>query len=111
MLSYARSEGMFAGVSLDGTVISVDDKSNASAYGVSGILASQIMEGKVATTPPAARAFTDSLTRATSAGTAAPAASPAATPAAPAGAQPAPTEEAAKTFPMEDPAPGAPPPQ
>jgi len=111
VLAYARNEGIFAGVSIDGTVIAVDDKANASAYGVSGILASQILEGKVANPPPAARAFTDSLTHATSGATTTPAKAPATTPAQPSTPEAAPASEGAKTFPMEDPSPGAPPPQ
>ena len=108
ILSYARNEGIFAGVAIDGSVISVDGKANASAYGVSDILASQILEGKVASPPPGARAFTDSLTRATTGAAAAPAAAPASAPVPPATP---PETEGAKSFPMEDPAPGAPPPQ
>jgi lipid-binding SYLF domain-containing protein len=111
ILAYARNEGIFAGVAIDGSVIAIDDKANASAYGVSGILASQILEGKAGNPPPAARAFTDALTRATSGSAAAPAAAPDAAPPAPAVPQPAPAEDGAQTFPMEDPAPGAPPPQ
>jgi lipid-binding SYLF domain-containing protein len=114
VLSYARSEGLFAGVALDGTVIAVDDSSNASAYGVPGILASQVLEGSAGTAPPAASAFSASLARATSGASAAPAGAPAA-PAAPATptvqTPPPAADEAATTFPMEDPAPGAPPPQ
>jgi len=109
VLAYARNEGIFAGVSIDGSVIAIDDKANAAAYGVSGILASQILEGKAGSPPPAARAFTDSLTRA-SGGSTAPAKTAPAAPAQPAAPQP-PASEGAKTFPMEDPAPGAPPPQ
>jgi lipid-binding SYLF domain-containing protein len=114
VLSYSRNEGLFAGVALDGTVIRVDDSSNAIAYGVSGILPSQILEGKIANPPQAAMEFTAALTAATSKAaapapkaaepTAAPAASAPAAPAAPA----APVEPA-KTYPMEDPNPGAPP--
>ena len=110
ILAYARNEGIFAGVAIDGSVIAIDDKANASAYGVSGILASQILAGKVASAPPAARAFTESLARATSGATATPAKSTPAAPEQPAAPQP-PATEGAKTFPMEDPAPGAPPPQ
>ena len=109
VLAYARNEGIFAGVAIDGSVIAIDDKANASAYGVSGILASQILAGEVPA-PPAARAFTDTLTRATSGATAAPAKSAPAAPEQPAAPQP-PATEGATTFPMEDPAPGAPPPQ
>lgn len=119
VLGYARNEGLFAGVALDGSVISIDDDSNASAYGVSGILPSQILEGRVANPPPAALEFTAALTRATKA-----VSSPGAKP--PVAAKdpseeakpkpkpepaPTPASDAVKTFPMEDPAPGAPPPQ
>jgi lipid-binding SYLF domain-containing protein len=110
ILAYARNEGIFAGVAIDGSVIAIDDKANASAYGVSGILASQILAGKVASAPPAAQAFTDSLTRATRGATTSPAKSTPAAQEQPAAPQP-PATEGAKTFPMEDPAPGAPPPQ
>jgi lipid-binding SYLF domain-containing protein len=111
VLAYARNEGIFAGVSIDGTVISVDDRSNASAYGVSDILASQILEGRIANAPPAARAFSESLARATGGAAATPAATPAAKPAQPSAPEVPSSPEGAKTFPMEDPAPGAPPPQ
>jgi len=110
VLAYARNEGIFAGVAIDGSVIAIDSKSNESAYGVSGILGSQILEGKAGTPPPGATAFTASLTRATTGAAAAPANAEPAAPAPPAAPQQAPTE-GAKTFPMEDPAPGAPPPQ
>jgi len=112
VLSYARSEGLFAGVALDGTIIAVDDKSNATAYGVPGILGSQILDGSAGSPPPAARAFSASLAGATSGATSAPAATAApAAPATPTAETPPPTDEGAKTFPMEDPEPGAPPPQ
>jgi lipid-binding SYLF domain-containing protein len=114
VLSYSRSEGLFFGVALDGSVISVDDKYNWIAYDQVELLASEILEGKARTVPPAAKEFTAALTRATQAATAAtepatPAA--AAKPAAPAAAPAADTEgDAATTYPMEDPQPGAPPP-
>jgi len=116
VLSYSRSEGLFFGVALDGSVISVDDKSNWSAYEQADLMASEILDGKARTVPAAARDFTAALTRATAAveGTTPPAAAPpptttppttATTPAAPKDG------EDAKTFPMEDSQPGAPPPQ
>ena len=111
VLSYSRSEGLFAGVALDGSVLSIDDNANASAYGMVDIRASQILEGQVATAPEAAQQFKAALTRATqaSAGSAAP--SPGVPPAAEPTPQPTPAPEGAETFPMEDPAPGAPPPE
>jgi len=109
VLSYSRSSGLFAGVALDGTWIVVDKGANESAYGISGVLASQILEGKVSSVPDGAKAFTAALARATAPGgtTAQPTqAEPTAPAPAPA---PAPSEPA-KTFPMEDSNPGAPPP-
>ena len=104
--------GLFAGVALDGTVIAIDQAANESCYGICGVLASQILANKVANVPPAAQEFIAALTRVTSApasktAPAAPAVSPtpAVTPA------PAPANEPAKTYPMEDPNPGAPPPR
>ena len=115
VLGYARNAGLFAGVALDGSVIAIDDDANASAYGVSGILPSQILEGRVANPPPAAREFTAALARATKAGSAPAAKQPAAAKSPGDDAKPAPAPppatDAAKTFPMEDQAPGAPPPQ
>lgn len=124
VLSYSRSEGLFLGASLEGSVIAVDDKSNELAYGVAGIRPSQILDGKVADAPPTAVALVDSLSKATRPG--ANAAPPAAqdtiepTPQSrPAPSQSAPPQsvpeprrvEGAKTFPMEDANPGTPPPQ
>ncbi|HWJ05541.1 MAG TPA: lipid-binding SYLF domain-containing protein [Steroidobacteraceae bacterium] len=107
ILSYSRSSGLFAGVALDGSVIAVDHKANEAAYGISGVLASQILEGKVAG-PAQVQTFRNALTRATSPGGATdPAAAPAAPAVAPAPAAPA--SEPAKTYPMEDPNPGTPP--
>jgi lipid-binding SYLF domain-containing protein len=116
VLSYSRNEGLFAGVALDGTVIAIDDSSNATAYGVSGILPSQILEGKVASAPPAAQDFKAALARATNAASAAAAPSVPATAPVPAASPPAtspaaPADAGATTYPMEDPSPGAPPPK
>jgi lipid-binding SYLF domain-containing protein len=117
VLSYSRSSGLFAGVSLDGSVIAIDNASNETAYGISGVLASQILEGKVPSVPQAATDFRAALTAATSNRTenaATPSATPAPATTAPAAPEapatpPAPSEPA-KTYPMEDPNPGAPPP-
>ncbi|HVN42396.1 MAG TPA: lipid-binding SYLF domain-containing protein [Steroidobacteraceae bacterium] len=112
VLSYARNEGLFAGIALDGTDIRIDQGSNELAYGVSGILPSQILQGTIATPPAAAVEFVNALTAATKPATAPAATAPTAT--APASAEPkapAATEPAAKTFPMEDQNPGAPPPK
>ena len=33
VLAYSRSKGLFAGISLDGAVVSIDDSANKKAYG------------------------------------------------------------------------------
>jgi lipid-binding SYLF domain-containing protein len=113
VLSYSRSEGLFFGVALDGSVISVDDKYNWSAYDQADLYASEILEGKTKTVPPGAKEFTAALTRATQAAsaTAAPATPVAAEkPAAPAEVPAEDIAGDAATYPLEDPQPGAPPP-
>jgi lipid-binding SYLF domain-containing protein len=109
VLSYSRNSGLFAGVALDGSVLSIDRKANETAYGIAGVLASQILEGKVAA-PAEAQAFTNLLTRATSAQPASTSPAPETGPVAPAAPAPsAPANEPAQTYPMEDPSPGTPP--
>jgi lipid-binding SYLF domain-containing protein len=116
VLSYSRNSGIFAGIALDGTVIAVDAAANETAYGVSGVLASQILENKVTSAPPAAAAFTGALAAATApkkaaaAPTTAPAPATQAAPPAPAAAPPPSPAGEAQTYPMEDPNPGTPPP-
>ncbi len=112
VLSYARSEGLFFGVALDGSVISVDDKYDWIAYDQPDLYASEILEGKVKTVPPAAKEFTAALTRATQAAAATAEAAPAATtkPATPAEVPAEDIAGDAATYPLEDPQPGAPPP-
>jgi SH3 domain-containing YSC84-like protein 1 len=50
MYTYSRSQGLFAGVSLEGTVIGTRDETNAEYYG-NPVAASDILSGKVP--PPA----------------------------------------------------------
>lgn len=50
ILSYSRSRGLFAGVSLEGSKLDIDHKANADYYG-RNVRPGEIMEGKVA--PPA----------------------------------------------------------
>jgi lipid-binding SYLF domain-containing protein len=49
--SYSRSRGLFAGVSLDGSVLSIDPYANAAFYGTAGIHPQEILAGKTAQTP------------------------------------------------------------
>jgi lipid-binding SYLF domain-containing protein len=116
--SYSRNRGVFAGVSLDGTVISIDDDANEQFYKTPDVSSSDIMNGSVTTNDDAARRFKTAVASSTdtqrtaSAAAAVPGtatttagAAVATTPAAP----PAPAAQAesgAKTFPLADPAPG-----
>jgi len=56
ILSYSRSRGIFAGVSLEGATLHPDDDANAALYG-HGIRARQIVEGPSAPESPAAAAL------------------------------------------------------
>jgi lipid-binding SYLF domain-containing protein len=46
IFTYSRSKGLFAGVSLDGSAVTIDDSANEKAYGRS-VTAQQILEGRV----------------------------------------------------------------
>jgi lipid-binding SYLF domain-containing protein len=110
--SYSRSSGIFAGVALDGTALSIDKEANASFYGVRKVSAGDITSGAVVRNTESVRRLLASVTT-TGARAAAGATSttPGAAPApAPATAAPAPSGEA-RTFPMEDSKPGQEPPR
>jgi SH3 domain-containing YSC84-like protein 1 len=61
MLSYSRSRGLFAGVSLDGATLRPDEETNREMYGKS-ITNREILEGDV-TAPAAAEPFRHALGR------------------------------------------------
>ena len=110
--SYSRNRGLFAGVSLDGSVIAIDSKSNRRLYGQTAS-ASDIIDGRVNTDVESANRFQRAILASTG-GTAAPAAasSAIASPAEPAATQPVEQPPAgAQTFPLEDSSPGAEPPR
>ena len=110
VFSYSRARGLFAGVQLDGTSISIDNKANGRFYDKRGVLASDIMSGAVGSSSENSRRFLAALAASTGETAAAPAApTPAAgssPSAAPGQAPAAPAAGGVKTFPMEDPAPG-----
>jgi lipid-binding SYLF domain-containing protein len=99
--SYSRSRGLFAGVAVDGSAITVDHAANADLYGKSGVTASDIFSPQSPAAPPSARRFMERLAQATGtsirsspvpqadipASSAAPAAAPA---------------EAPRTYPLEE---------
>jgi lipid-binding SYLF domain-containing protein len=105
VFSYSRNSGLFAGVSLEGTALTIDDKANARFYGRKGLLASEIMSGAVTKDSENVRRFLTAVAASTGDSASKPApAVPA--PAAP-GATAAPAAPGVRTFPMEDQKPGA----
>ena len=58
--SYSRARGLFAGVALDGSVISIDHDSNQAVFG-SGVTPRRIFEGGVANVPEVVVDFRDRL--------------------------------------------------
>src|SRR5579862_4007244 len=108
--SYSRSRGVFAGLALDGTVISIDDDANADFYGKPGVGAGDIIAGTVTSDDPSVQRFLAAV--ATSTGTSAPkrsaSAAPPPGPVSPSNPnpQPAPQPAPVQSFPMTDPQPG-----
>jgi lipid-binding SYLF domain-containing protein len=107
--SYSRARGLFAGIALDGSALTIDHRSNGLYYERPGILASEIMRNNGLSAPASAQHFIAAVQR--TAGGAAPtapaaAASPQSVPESTAPA----AEEGFTTYPMEDPNPGEEPP-
>src|SRR5882724_8375996 len=101
--SYSRTRGLFAGIALDGSVISIDRSANGSLYHKSGITATEIFSGQAPAPPATAQRFLERLAHAT--GTAVrPSPGPQADVPATAGQPPgaAPTPEPARTYPLEE---------
>jgi lipid-binding SYLF domain-containing protein len=105
--SYSRASGLFAGVALDGSALTIDHRSNESFYGRPGVLASEIIRPDAPAAPQPAQTFIAAVQR--SVGGTAAAAAPA--PPAPAAPQSAAPPSSATTYPMEDPQPGEEPPE
>jgi len=112
--SYSRNRGIFAGISIDGSVIAIDTKSNNKLYGKTAP-AKEIIAGHITTDADAAKRFERAIVASTSAvqtPAAAPKSAATTTPDAIASTVPAEAEPSgAVTFPMEDAAPGAEPPK
>jgi len=105
--SYSRAKGLFAGVSLEGSVLFIRDGANERFYGKDQVAASDILAETAPLAPPPAPGLIDAVARITAVPAAAQPAQPAAVPAP---SQPAPAAAAqpeAQTFPMADPKPGA----
>ncbi len=117
--SYSRNKGVFAGIALDGSVITIDDAANATFYKKPGVAAGDILAGNVTTDDESARRFLAAVAASTTAAApqrSASAAGAATPPTASASAAPAavtseapagrPASSAAQTFPLADPQPG-----
>jgi lipid-binding SYLF domain-containing protein len=105
--SYSRSRGVFAGLALDGTAITIDDRANAAFYRKPGIASGDIIAGTVTSEDESARRFLAAVaasTRSQHPGVqrSASAAGPPAAPAPP----PAPAASATRSFPLADQQPG-----
>jgi lipid-binding SYLF domain-containing protein len=113
--SYSRAQGLFAGVALDGSAMTIDHKSNESFYGRPGVLASDIIKADAPAAPAPSSEFIAVLQRSATgaaASTAAPRtttaeAPPASTSSGSQQSQP----QSAKTYPLEDQHPGQEPPE
>ena len=103
--SYSRSRGVFAGLALDGTAITIDDGANAAFYRKPGVAAGDIISGAVTSEEEPARRFLAAVaagTRTERSGTQRSAsASGAATP-----PPAAPAASGTKSYPLADPHPG-----
>jgi lipid-binding SYLF domain-containing protein len=113
--SYSRASGLFAGVALDGSALTIDSRSNESFYGRPGVLASEIIRSDAPSAPAPAQQFVAAMQRSASGvPTASANASTAPSNSAPAPATttaPASHDTGVKTYPLEDPTPGQEPPQ
>jgi lipid-binding SYLF domain-containing protein len=102
--SYARTRGLFGGIALDGSVISIDRSANGALYGKSGVTATEIFSGQSPAAPPAAQRFLERLAQATHTavrGSPAPQADVPASAAQPPNAV-APNTEPPRTYPLEE---------
>ncbi len=110
--SYSRASGLFAGVALDGSALTIDGSSNEDFYSRPGIMASDIISMTAPEAPEPGKLFLAAIARSTpvaQAGTGTPAPAGAATPVSPQTPKPAATGPLT-TFPLEDANPGAEPP-
>ena len=113
VLSYSRAKGLFAGVALDGSALTIDRKSNAAFYERPGVLGSEIVAANAPRPPESAQNFVRALDQ--QLGVAKPASAPSVAQTEnlpPPPRAPAKAAESGQltTHPMEDPHPGQEPP-
>jgi len=102
--SYSRSRGLFAGVALDGSAITIDDRADSRFYDKGVVNVQNVLSGALRSNNSSARRFLESVARSTGDASAAP---PAPAPvAAPPPTSTAPPAAGAQTFPLSDPRPG-----
>jgi lipid-binding SYLF domain-containing protein len=103
--SYARTRGLFGGIALDGSVISIDRSANASFYAKSGVTATEIFSGQAPAAPATAQRFLERLAQTTHTAVRSSPAPQADVPATsaqtPAGAGAPPAAEPPRTYPLE----------
>ncbi len=106
--SYSATRGIFAGISLAGAALTIDDSSNAELYQHPGLLAADIISGAVRTDDDAARRFQTAVDEGIGLQ---PGSSVASSATAPAAQQPAsrpnPNAPPAQAFPLQDSNPGS----
>jgi lipid-binding SYLF domain-containing protein len=108
--SYSRTRGVFAGIALDGSVLTINDKANDAFYKKHDVLASDLISGSVTSNDDAAKRFLAAVSTSTrgseQSSSAAPPAEASAAPTSAARPQPRPLTSGAQTFPAEDTQPG-----
>jgi lipid-binding SYLF domain-containing protein len=100
--SYARTRGLFGGIALDGSVISISRKANAALYQKSDVTATEIFSGQAPAPPQTAQRFLDELAKASGTGVrTSPVPQAEVSAAQPPGTAP-PSAQPARTFPLEE---------
>ena len=112
--SYSRNSGLFAGVAIDGSIISIDTRANTRLYGKKAP-ATDIIAGTVNTDMEAANRFQRAILASTGSATqtapSAAASTATSTPTETAPVNDGAASQGAESFPLEDPQPGAEPPR
>lgn len=112
--SYSRNKGLFAGLSIDGSVLSIDSRSNTRLYGKTAS-ASDIIARRVSTNADAAKRFERAVAASTAGSAQLAGAATSSATASPDSAEPASPSSTpasgASSFPLEDSSPGAEPPK
>src|ERR1700720_4222517 len=103
--SYSRSRGVFAGLALDGTAITIDDEANAAFYRKPGVAAGDIISGAVTSGEESARRFNAAVAAGTGTGRSGTQRSASAAGAAPPPPA-APPASGTQSYPLADPKPG-----